>query len=87
MARLMWSVISATFGITKPATANLFGPWLRSFSHKQRALVVVGVAAFCWALWLCRNDVVFQKSKFILQVMFSQELVHFIWRRGKEHFE
>jgi hypothetical protein len=34
--------------------------------------VTVGVAAFCWALWLSRNDVVFQKSKSksILQVMF-----------------
>jgi hypothetical protein len=73
MARLMWSAISVTFGITKPANmANLFGSWLRSFSHKQRALVIVGVAAFCWALWLSRNDVVFQKSKSksILQVMF-----------------
>jgi hypothetical protein len=34
--------------------------------------VLVGVAAFCWALWLSRNDVVFHKSKSItiLQVMF-----------------
>jgi hypothetical protein len=48
MTRLMWIAISVTFGITKPANiANLVGPWLRSFSHKQRALVTVGVAAFC----------------------------------------
>jgi hypothetical protein len=53
-------------------TANLFDPWLTSFSHKQRALVLIGVAAFCWALWLSRNEVVFQKSKSrsFLQVMF-----------------
>jgi hypothetical protein len=45
----MWIAISVTFGITKPANfANLVGPWLRSFSHKQRTLVTVGVAAFCW---------------------------------------
>jgi hypothetical protein len=44
MARLMWIAISVTFGITKPVNvANLVGPWLRSFSHKQRASV--GVAA------------------------------------------
>jgi hypothetical protein len=43
----MWIAISVTFGITKHANfANLVGPWLRSFSHKQRALVIVGVAAF-----------------------------------------
>jgi hypothetical protein len=73
MARLMWSAISITFGIKQPAnTSHLSGPWLRSFSHKQRNLVLVGVATFYWALWLSRNDVVFHKSKSktILQVMF-----------------
>jgi hypothetical protein len=46
--------------------SNLFGPWLRSFSNKQRNQVLIGVAAFCWAL------IVFQRSKFIsiLLVMF-----------------
>jgi hypothetical protein len=43
MARLMWFAISVTFGVTKPTnTANLFGPWLRSFSHKQRAFAYWG---------------------------------------------
>jgi hypothetical protein len=34
--------------------------------------VLVGLAALCWALWISRNDMVFQKSqnKSILQVMF-----------------
>jgi hypothetical protein len=34
--------------------------------------VLVGVAAFCWALWLSRNDVMCQKSKTksFLQVIF-----------------
>jgi predicted secreted Zn-dependent protease len=73
MARLMWFVISVTFGITAPtSTANLFGPWLARFPHKQKALVLIGIAAFCWALWLSRNDMVFQKSKSksFLQVVF-----------------
>jgi hypothetical protein len=51
MTRLMCFAISATFGITKLANiATLFGPWLRSFKRKQRGLVIVGGAAFCWAL-------------------------------------
>jgi hypothetical protein len=69
----MWFVISVTFGITAPtSTANLFGPWLARFPHKQKALVLIGIAAFCWALWLSRNDMVFQKSKSksFLQVVF-----------------
>jgi hypothetical protein len=69
----MWMTISFTFGIRAPTTVtNLFSPWLRSFSNKQRNQVLIGVAAFCLALWLCRNEIVFQRSKCmsILQVMF-----------------
>jgi hypothetical protein len=51
---------------------HLFGPWLRSFSKKQMSLVVIGVAALCWAIWISRNDLVFKKSQYVsvLQVIF-----------------
>jgi hypothetical protein len=59
--------------------------WLRSFFHKHKNQVLINVVAFCWALWLNRNEVVFQrsKSKSILQDMFrgnilDLELVHHI---------
>jgi hypothetical protein len=73
MARHVWGIVCLTFGITKPVDVeNLFGPWLRSFSSKPMNLVLIGMAAFCWALWISRNDLVFQKSqyKFIFQVIF-----------------
>jgi hypothetical protein len=73
MAKLLWGVVSLTFRIRKPdCVEHLFGPWLRSFSNKQRNLVLIGVVAFCWAIWISRNDIVFHKSHFIsiLQVMF-----------------
>jgi hypothetical protein len=66
-------VVSLTFGIRKPdCVEHHFGPWLRSFSKKQRNLVLIGVAAFCWAIWIGRNDIVLHISHFIsiLQVMF-----------------
>jgi hypothetical protein len=69
----MRGIVCFTFGIKKPVdVGHLFGPWLRSFSKKQKNLVLVGMAAFCWALWIIRNDLVFHKSQFksILQVMF-----------------
>jgi hypothetical protein len=81
MARLLWFAISITFGVSKPtSTAHLFGPWLRSFPPKQRNKVLVGVAACCWAIWLSRNEIVFQKSmsKSILQVIFRGTF----WIRG-----
>jgi hypothetical protein len=51
---------------------DLFVPWLRSFTNKQRDLLQIGVVVFCWALWISRNELVFQVSKYksILQVIF-----------------
>jgi hypothetical protein len=69
MATLMWGSVGFAFGIKKPSDVqHLFGPWLRSFSKKQRDLVLIGMAA----LWISRNDLVFQKSQYksVLQVIF-----------------
>jgi hypothetical protein len=73
MDRLMWGLVCFTFGVKIPLdVGHLFDPWIRSFSKKQRNLVLVGLASFCWALWISRNDLVFHKSQYksILQVIF-----------------
>jgi hypothetical protein len=73
MARLMWFGVSTAFGFVQPnSVEHLFGPWINSFPPKLRKQIMIGVAAMCWALWLCRNDVVFQRSKpnYCLQVIF-----------------
>jgi hypothetical protein len=73
LARLVWSCVAVAFGFNRPTCVqHLFGPWLRSFSKKQRSLVMIGVAALCWAIWISRNDLVFKKSQYvsILQVIF-----------------
>jgi hypothetical protein len=72
MARLMWEGGGGClfcFWVSKPVNVgHLLGPWLRSFSNKQRNLVLIGLAALCWVLWISRNDLMFHKSqyKFIL---------------------
>jgi hypothetical protein len=66
LAKLMWGILCFTFGVKIPSDVeNLFGPWLRSFSKKQRNLVLVGVAAFSWAVWISRNDILFHKRQSI----------------------
>jgi hypothetical protein len=68
-----WGSVCFTFGVKKPeGVEHLFCPWLRSFSSKQRNLVLIGLAAICWVVWISRNDLFFQKSQymFILQVIF-----------------
>ena len=49
----------------------MFGNWLSNQNKKIRNLIWVGVAAMLWAIWRCRNDVVFNriKSNSIMQVL------------------
>ena len=59
--RMIWRIIFYATGLTPP----------RSIGHKIRDLIWVGVAAVCWAIWRCRNDIIFNKCKVnsILQVI------------------
>jgi hypothetical protein len=41
-----------------------FGTWLNNQHKDRKPLIWVGVAAICWAIWNCRNDIVFKKTKF-----------------------
>ena len=51
---------------------HIFGIWLGWFSKTLKPLVLLGAAAICWSLWLCSNDLVFEKEKHSspLQVIF-----------------
>ena len=44
-------------------------------------MIWVGVAAICWAIWRCRNDIIFNKSKgnSILQVIFRETYWLWFW--------
>jgi hypothetical protein len=50
----------------------MFGNWLNNQHKDFKQLIWVGVAAISLAIWKCRNDIVFKKTKFnsILQVIF-----------------
>jgi len=50
----------------------MFNSWLSNQSKKIRNFIWVEVAAVCWAIWRCRNDIIFNKIKVnsILQVIF-----------------
>ena len=52
----------------------MFDSWLSNQSKKIRDLIWVRVAAVCWAIWRCRNDIIFNKCKVnsILQVIFRE---------------
>jgi RsiW-degrading membrane proteinase PrsW (M82 family) len=50
----------------------MFGTWLRNQNKRMRSFIWVGLAAICWAIWRCQNDVIFNKLKTnsIMQIIF-----------------
>jgi hypothetical protein len=74
LARSVWNVVYITFGVRPPVSfAHLLGSWVRSFPAKIRNQCLVGLAALLWALWLNRNEAVFQNS-------FANSFVQVIFR-------
>ena len=73
MAQFVWNAVFLAFGVKPPINvADLFGSWLRRFPQKLRKQFLMGVAALCWAIWLSRNDAVFNRKlpNSYLQVIF-----------------
>jgi len=72
LTKTIWGIIFFATNLTQPRSINhMFGTWLRNQNKRMRSLIWVGVAAICWAIWLCRNDVIFNelKTNSIMQVI------------------
>ena len=71
--RMVWASVYAAWGISKPRNmANMFGSRLNRVPKDFKPLVLMGAAALCWSVWLCRNGVMFvNKQPSFLQVIFS----------------
>jgi RsiW-degrading membrane proteinase PrsW (M82 family) len=63
----------------------MFGTWLNNQHKKIKGLIWVGTTALCWAIWRCRNDVIFKKMKTnpIMQVIFRGAY----WLRSWAHLQ
>ena len=73
MARFIWNTVFISFGIQPPTSiADLLGSWLNGYSSKIRKQILVGASALCWAIWLNRNEVVFNRTtpNSFMQVIF-----------------
>jgi hypothetical protein len=89
-AKFMWRAVSLTFGLRTPCSVyDLFNLWARGFSPKDRLKILVGAIAICWAIWLSRNDVVFNKSpiKTYMQVLYRGTYWCRFWAQLQRHEE
>jgi hypothetical protein len=72
-ARFIWNTVHITFGIQPPSSfSDLFGAWLDGIPRKLMNRILLEAAALCWAIWLNRNDMIFNnvKSNTFMQVIF-----------------
>jgi hypothetical protein len=72
-AKFIWNTVYIAFGIQPPSSfSDLFGAWLDGIPRKLMNQILLGAAALCWAIWLNRNDMLFNnaKSNTFMQVIF-----------------
>jgi hypothetical protein len=73
-AKFIWTSVHIVFNIQKPLSVlHLFDDWANAGGHTNRKLLLSGVAALIWALWISRNDLVFYNSpiKTYMRVLFG----------------
>jgi RsiW-degrading membrane proteinase PrsW (M82 family) len=85
-AKTIWYIIFFTANLNQPRSiSHLFGTWLNNQPKNMKGLICVGVAALFWAIWRCRNDVIFNdlKTNSIMQVIFRGAY----WLRSWSQFQ
>jgi hypothetical protein len=73
LAKMIWRFIFYATNLSQlRSISHIFGNWLNNQHKDLKQLIWVGVAVIYWAIWKCKNDVVFKKMKFnlILHVIF-----------------
>jgi hypothetical protein len=73
-AKFLWRAVYLLFGISPPQSIDeLFNRLSKLASKKYNALLLTAASALCWAVWITRNEVIFDKCrpKSFLQVLFK----------------
>ena len=68
---MAWATVYESWGLHKPHSVSMCGSWLNGKPKDFKSLVLLGTAALCWSVWLCRNAVVFDyKQSFLFRLSF-----------------
>jgi hypothetical protein len=59
----MLRVIHITFGLSVLNNIkHIFGGWVQEMNDNDRKLLLIGMGAILWSIWLNQNDIVFNKT-------------------------
>jgi hypothetical protein len=56
----------------------MFGNWLKGVEKKDKARIRIGICAIMWAIWNCRNDVIFNKCSNVNFLQVIRMVTHWI---------
>jgi hypothetical protein len=60
--KFMWKIVHVSFNLIPLISVhNLFTGWLEGIDRKLKTQMLVSASTFCWAIWITRNDIVFDK--------------------------
>ena len=72
-AKFVWRTVHVSLNLIPPTSVhNLFTSWLHGINRKLKSKILVGASAIYWAIWLIRDDIIFDKAvaPSYLQVIF-----------------
>jgi hypothetical protein len=63
LAKFIWRLVRIRCGV-RPLNniRHIFGSWLTSLDNRMKSHFILGASAICWAIWLSRNDAVFDNA-------------------------
>jgi hypothetical protein len=63
-AKFLWRAIHMLFGLKPPTNMDdFFNSWTKLGTKKYNTLLLTAASALLWAIWLTRNDIIFDKCK------------------------
>jgi hypothetical protein len=81
-AHFTWRLLSICLGLLGPRSVkHIFGSWLTGMDLNTKNLIITGLSVLCWAIWISRNDLVFNKVHMLtyLQVLFKGTHLLRLW--------
>ena len=64
-AKVIWRAVQVATGLTPPrSVTHMLGNRLQNFNAQEAFTIITGTSALCWAIWRCRNDIIFDNVIF-----------------------